>query len=118
MVGFYLIITKKIRPSGLRKIVKSWFREKYKSEISGFVKEDGFCWIAVLPDYLCSDLDSGSSLRLFENGKEIGIPHCSHQEIREIGLGRYSHWGNSLYFSTPDNSNPNENNRKYSVEEI
>jgi hypothetical protein len=36
-----------------------------------------------------------------------------HDAIRNIGKGRFSHWGNDLVFSTPDNSDPNGNGRTY-----
>ena len=55
-----------------------------------------------------------STLHLFENGVELGPAHAEHKDIRNYGLGQYSHWGTVLYFSTSDNSNPLTNGRKYS----
>lgn len=55
-----------------------------------------------------------STLRLFENGVELGPPHSNHEDIRKYGLGQFSHWSNTLYFSTSDNSNPLTNGRTYS----
>ncbi|UOE51680.1 hypothetical protein MTO98_11385 [Mucilaginibacter sp. SMC90] len=54
-----------------------------------------------------------SKLRLFENGVELGPAHSIHHDIRAFGLGQFSHWGNTLYFSTSDNSDPLTNGRKY-----
>lgn len=54
-----------------------------------------------------------SILRIFENGKELGSAHSLHKNIRNTGKGMFSHWGNTLYFSTSDNSNPQTNGRKY-----
>lgn len=54
-----------------------------------------------------------STLRVFENGKEIGAAHASHASIRTTGKGKFSHWGNSLIFSTSDNTDPRKNGRKY-----
>lgn len=54
-----------------------------------------------------------STLHLFENGVEMGPAHSNHNDIRNYGLGQYSHWGNELIFSTSDNSNPLSNGRKY-----
>lgn len=54
-----------------------------------------------------------STLRLFENGVELGPAHSNHNDIRTYGLGQFSHWGNELIFSTSDNSNPLSNGRKY-----
>jgi len=72
-------------------------------ELDRLAQEVGLCWTCALPA-CCPAGDSAeqpqrSSLRLFENGHEIGPPHSSHDEIRNIGGGRYSHWGDRLYLS-------------------
>jgi hypothetical protein len=60
-----------------------------------------------------------SKLRIFENGIELGAAHSWHADIRNSGLGRFSHWGGSdgrsiaLYFSSSDNTNPRTNGRFY-----
>lgn len=41
--------------------------------------------------------------------------HSLHSDIREKGLGRYSHWGGGLYFSATDNSDPRTNGHAYSL---
>jgi len=56
---------------------------------------------------------SASTLRIFENGKELGPAHTPHATIRQLGGGRFSHWGNELYFSASDNTNPLTNGRTY-----
>lgn len=73
-------------------------------------------WIVDLPN----DIPAGdyghpmtSGLRLFENGRELVNGHCGHQEIADKGMGRFSHWGGSLYFSTSDSSDPRKNDRRY-----
>lgn len=38
-----------------------------------------------------------------------------HAEIREIGGGRFSHWGPTLYFSSTDGSDPRTNGRRYTI---
>ena len=57
-----------------------------------------------------------STLRLLEDGKELGPAHVPHADVREHGLGRYSHWGQSLWFSTSDNTDPRSNGRRYTWE--
>jgi hypothetical protein len=59
-----------------------------------------------------------STLILYQNGVKLVAPHSPHSVIRERGLGGYSHWKNTLYFSTLDNSNPNdlENIKVFCVE--
>lgn len=60
-------------------------------------------------------VDNGtrSKLVLCEDGKPLGPPHSLHEDIRQKGLGRYSHWGKDLVFASSDNSNPNLNDRSY-----
>ena len=54
-----------------------------------------------------------STLRLFENGKELGPAHAAHVDIRAKGGGQFSHWNTTLYFSASDNSDPRTNGREY-----
>jgi hypothetical protein len=60
-----------------------------------------------------------SNLIITEDGKPLGPPYSYHHEIKEIGGGRYSHWGPPLgsmvIFSTSDNSDPRTNGRKYEI---
>jgi hypothetical protein len=48
-----------------------------------------------------------SNLKLWINGQSAGPAHTIHQEIRERGSGRYSHWGDLVLFSLPAGT-PNE----------
>jgi pectate lyase len=74
--------------------------------------------MAPLSKKLISDSNGRSRLKLFEDGRELPYPHSSHDDIRELGAGRYSHWGNAVYFSSSDNSDPGKNGRRYSVREV
>ena len=84
-----------------------------------FAHEQGNCWIVALPD-LDKWADStewleNSTLMVYENGRALGPAHSVHDSIRTIGEGRFSHFGKSLFFSTTDNSDPNQNGRQYSL---
>lgn len=57
----------------------------------------------------------GSKLILQENGRNIGQPHVLHDKIRANGMGNYSHWKKSLFFSASDCSDPRINGRSYEV---
>jgi lysophospholipase L1-like esterase len=60
------------------------------------------------------DKDANASpIRMFEDGRELGPAHQIHGEIRASGEGRFSHWGEYLWFSTPDNTDPRANGRQY-----
>ena len=78
--------------------------------------ENGHCYIVPLgPHYPGDGIKDGpaSTLRLFEDGKDLGPAHAPHVEIREKGGGRYSHWVTQLYFSASDNTDPRANGRRY-----
>lgn len=80
--------------------------------------EDGHCWMTVLPELASGDTaadPTASPARLFENGTPLGPAHTSHVEIRARGEGRFSHWGDVLYFSTSDNVDPRRSGREYTI---
>lgn len=80
---------------------------------------EGQCFLAHLP--LSTDLGSSSlepyrsTVRLFEDGRLIGPPFASHADIISSGGGAYSHWGNALYFSSSDGTDPTTNGRQYTL---
>src|SRR6266542_2679659 len=61
------------------------------------------------------DTDGDRSTKLTENGHILGPGGALHEDIRQMGQGRYSHLGGGLYFSTSDNSDPTANDRAYVV---
>jgi hypothetical protein len=84
-----------------------------------FASWGGHAFAAEIPQFRDSsdtaDLPSVSKLVLCEDGNPLGPPHSNHDEIRQKGSGRYSHWDTEVVFSTSDNSNPNTNGRSYWV---
>ena len=52
---------------------------------------------------------------LFEDLVEIGPRNSYHSDIRKDGGGSYSFYGDSLWFSATDNSNPKTNSKKYTI---
>jgi glucan phosphoethanolaminetransferase (alkaline phosphatase superfamily) len=75
--------------------------------------------------YFLADTPSAntmSSLSLFENGKLVGPPHAVHESIRKNGLGGFSHWnnywGDQLFFSSSDNTDPRVNGRTYKATDV
>lgn len=108
---------------------EAWRQESAKQVIAGtrdlgalhgpFHHDQGFCWRAELaPDVGPADtvqLAMRSQLVLCEDARPLGPAHAPHASIRTHGAGGYSHWDGELLFSTSDNSDPNENGRRYSV---
>jgi hypothetical protein len=82
-----------------------------------------FCWVAALPAEFKQLSDNSeathqSRLLLFENGAVLGDGHREHANIASYGLGRYSFWSGTLYFSTSDNTDPNVNGRHYEIRSL
>jgi predicted O-methyltransferase YrrM len=77
--------------------------------------EIGYCWLVHVghADAADNQTNNASTIRLFENDQPLGPAHSLHVDVREKGLGHYSHWGEYLYFSTSDNSDPRLNARRY-----
>jgi hypothetical protein len=117
-VGVWLILSKQIPAPGFLRILMSFVRSPHEGAIGSFASDGGHCYVAQLPRRLLSDKESSSSLRLFEDGRALGPARAPHDEIRASGEGRYSHWGNQLYFSTSDNTDPRTKGRRYLVREI
>jgi len=84
--------------------------------------EKGYCVRWPIPDVRFFDVNADtfgsarqSKLTLYENGIPLGPAHTTHDLLRRVGNGAYSHWGDSLRFSASDNSNPINNGRSYEV---
>lgn len=58
---------------------------------------------------------TNSKLEIYENGKALGPAHSKFEDIREVGMGRFCHWRNYVYFSSTDNTDPANNSRNYVV---
>lgn len=118
VVMFFLLIAGKLDPGvSFGRLVKGALRRKAKGELQKIQQEDGYCFICELPTGLVSDADGRSRIKIYEDGRPLPQPHCMHRDIRKHGGGRFSHWGDRLYFSTTDNTNPLENGRKYTFSE-
>lgn len=85
-----------------------------------FVHQRGLMWQISAPQ-LCRladnahapDAQQRSPVFVFEDDRQLAFPHSIHQDIERRGAGRFSHWGESIYFATSDGSDPNRNGRLY-----
>ncbi|MDB5579945.1 MAG: uncharacterized protein JWR80_5121 [Bradyrhizobium sp.] len=84
-----------------------------------FQNSSGFAYVAPTPQFssVSNNMQqlTRSPLKLCENGTPIGPPHIALAEIASDGRGRFVHWGDNVFFSASDSSNPNTNGRSYSV---
>lgn len=74
--------------------------------------------VARLPDWApLGDDDADprrSTLRLFEDGVELGPPHAPHGHIERDGAG-FSHWRHLVYFAARDGTSPLGKGRRYTA---
>jgi radical SAM protein with 4Fe4S-binding SPASM domain len=83
---------------------------------ASFRKETGVCWTTPIPDKFLKELEgAGEPVLLHEDGVPMPHPDAMHDEIRNEGGGRYSVWGDTLYLSTTDGSDPTTNGRSYEL---
>jgi hypothetical protein len=82
-----------------------------------FEKNGGHSWVTSLSEELEQISDNAnetnSPIVICENRRVLGPAHSHHHDIVKDGLGRFSHWGTDIVFSTSDNSDPNTNGRSY-----
>jgi hypothetical protein len=100
-------------PSGK---ASSRFTRTFVKPTLRFRHDGGYAWTCTLGvDWPSDDLaDNQRSLAiLLEDGKPLGPAHALHDVIRSQGRGTFSHWSGQLYFSTSDNTDPNQNGKQY-----
>jgi hypothetical protein len=108
------------RPSGVSNYWDAVLAEQREISLpQPYENVGGYMWRVHIPALLCiastSEVPRKSDAVLTENGRIIGYRHASHEAIAVWGGGGYSHWGEYLFFSTSDNTSPNENGRRYSL---
>ncbi|MBX9635073.1 MAG: glycosyltransferase, partial [Magnetospirillum sp.] len=78
------------------------------------ITKNGFGYVIPLPEDLIEIIASTAAPCLvYEDGKPLPLPDAAHVDVFGTGLGRYSVWGNWLYLSSSDNTDPCENGRSY-----
>lgn len=60
-----------------------------------------------------TDMNGTTPYLLCEDTRPLGPSQSIHDDIRREGNGRWSHWGEWVYFSTSDNTLPATNGRSY-----
>jgi hypothetical protein len=120
LVFVWLTATRKIRPGiSIRRIVRRWlFRVKHPRPLTAIEPETGHCFVARVNPRIASDAESLSRVQVFENDTPLPSPHAGHDDIRERGRGRFSHWNGAIYFASTDNTDPRTNGRHYTFKEV
>ncbi|MBL9078267.1 MAG: glycosyltransferase [Planctomycetes bacterium] len=78
-----------------------------------FRHDGGHCWWVSLRGLRRRPPGNARVPMVFEDGRPLPHPDSIHDDIRRLGGGRYSVWGDGLYFSTSDGSDPAHNGRRY-----
>ncbi|SKB48093.1 Pectate lyase [Sphingobacterium nematocida] len=100
----------------LQSAVSTTSTSVFTVNVSKGISDGGFSVRIPMDANLISDTNdkpTASTVRVFENGVEIGPSHSVHQEIRNLGKGRFSHKSGFLFLSASDNSDPRTNRKKY-----
>lgn len=91
-------------------------------DVPAIAKDSGAAYVVALGKIPFPGDTSGngprSDLVLLEDGRPLGPSHAVHAVIRSEGNGAYSHWGEALYFSANDNSDPRVNGRSYTLAHV
>ena len=98
------------RPEGVR--------TQFDGPIQRIHHQNDYCYVGFVPPGIPSDQDGLSAIVVLEDGVPLKLGHAYHEDIREKGEGRYSHWGEHIYFSSSDNTDPTSNGRTYTMVEI
>lgn len=80
-----------------------------------YTREQGHCFTTALPQAARDAAAEDETVMLCEDGEPLPYPEAIHEEIRELGKGRYSVWGDTLYFSTSDGTDPATSGRSYEL---
>jgi hypothetical protein len=82
-----------------------------------FAYHKGYAFSAVIQElkHVSDDITNSyrSPVMLCENDLLLGPAHSIGQAIQIYGRGRFVHWGNDMFFSSSDNTDPNINGRSY-----
>lgn len=80
-----------------------------------FRHDGGHCWWVSLRRLRRSPAGDRRVPMVFEDGRPLAYPDTMHDDIRQLGGGRYSVWEDGLYFSASDGTDPAANGRRYEV---
>ena len=59
-------------------------------------------------------LDTSSPIQVYEEQAALGPGHSNFKAISQTGRGHFAHWTDrGIFFSTSDNTDPNDNHRRY-----
>src|SRR5688572_27914051 len=85
--------------------------------LQGVVPEKGLAFTARTGHPRLSSHERPSMALVLEDGRPLpGPANALHDDIRQLGDGRFCFWHDYVYFSSSDDSDPRTNGRRYEVE--
>jgi SAM-dependent methyltransferase len=98
---------------------RPWLRQYETVRLTSFNRGEGQAWTVAVPELRSladtPDDPARSEMILLENDYALGPAHATHAHIGSAGRGAYSHWGDYIWLSTSDGSDPNSNGRTYTL---
>jgi 2-polyprenyl-3-methyl-5-hydroxy-6-metoxy-1,4-benzoquinol methylase len=98
---FHVVIGTLLRPQSPFALVRGRMWNWNVSELEGMADN--------------SEAPCRSSLFVFENGRQLPMPHSIHDDIARTGKGRFSHWGDYVYFAPLLLPDPNSDQDRYAI---
>ena len=106
-VALHLLARKRPQPEA-PPFIEQRAEHRCAIEVAWWQRESGHAFITRVPS-----IGRLQGLVLFEDDRPLGPGDALHDRIRNVGCGAFSVWGNYLYFSTSDNTDPAQNGRRY-----
>lgn len=104
---------------GLALLLQSFIRAPHIQPVPKLFPFRGHSYMIELEQDVLSGMTGKSPFLLFEDGRALPHPGAeSHDEVRDIGLGRYIHINRRIYFAPSDNADLRQHSRKYSLMEV
>lgn len=98
-----------------RMVLKRWGVDLHDAGVKSFLPSGGYCFTAYLPQlqpFSDDERRDQDKVYFFEEKTRL-VPHVPHTDVRDKGMGRCSHWCDTLFFSSTDGTDPNGNRRRY-----
>jgi SAM-dependent methyltransferase len=80
-----------------------------------FTLNEGHAFTVAIPQEVRRLVAAGGVGVVLEDGKPLGPATVQHAHIRKHGAGSFCLWNEDLYFSSSDNTDCNENGRRYAL---
>jgi len=110
----YYVLLSNYGPIGYRLVDKIEAAEMIDGA-KGDMDGDGAKLVTKCPNSGMAEICSQSTLVVLQDGRPLGPANVLLNTIRARGGGSFTHWRETLYFSTPNNTDPRADGHTYSI---